>query len=51
VRFRTDDTVTKSGFAATYLAYDRPDSEELIEREQEVDSRRTQPKIDYIETL
>lgn len=30
MRFRTDDTISKSGFAATYYAYDRPDSEEIV---------------------
>ncbi|XP_023245166.1 tolloid-like protein 2 [Copidosoma floridanum] len=42
VRFRTDDTIAKSGFAATYYAYNRPESEELIggEDEDELDSSR-----------
>ncbi|KAJ8670674.1 hypothetical protein QAD02_001933 [Eretmocerus hayati] len=40
VRFRTDDSVSKSGFAATYFAYDRPESEELVggEDDEEEDS-------------
>ena len=31
VRFRTDETVSSSGFAATYFAYDRPGSEEIVD--------------------
>ena len=42
MRFRTDDTISKSGFAATYFAYDRPDSEEIVggEDEDEDDAAR-----------
>lgn len=29
VRFRTDDSLSNSGFAATYYAYDRPESENV----------------------
>ncbi|OXU25209.1 hypothetical protein TSAR_008830 [Trichomalopsis sarcophagae] len=40
VRFRSDDSISKTGFAATYFAYDRPESEELVggEDEEEDDS-------------
>lgn len=37
VRFRTDDSISKSGFAATYYAYDRPESEELVGGEDDED--------------
>lgn len=29
VRFRTDDSMVKKGFSASYVAYDSPDSDEL----------------------
>ncbi|CAB0044896.1 unnamed protein product [Trichogramma brassicae] len=35
VRFRTDDTITKSGFAAKYYAYDRSESDEIVGFESE----------------
>lgn len=30
VRFRTDDTIANKGFAATFIAIDRQDSEEVL---------------------